>query len=86
MRKDTHEEFIKVGDFSAFITGVPDTCQHDDDGETLHFNDKGRYWKDSELPDDHEEKIKFMKDNRINGGCVSCSKCGKPFTPDFNAF
>ena len=86
MRKDTHEEFI-VGQidgekYSAFVTGVPDKCKHDDAGEIMHFNDNYEYWKESELPKDEDEKLEFMEKNRINGGCVSCSKCGKPFTPD----
>lgn len=90
MRKDTHSEFIS-GEidgkpFTAFISGVPDKCQHDDDGEMLSFNDEGEYFKDSDMPDPkthYDDWVKFQEDHKINGGCVSCSKCGKPFTPDF---
>lgn len=87
MRKDHHEEFIQITDkdgkvSNAFITGVPDKCQHDDDGEEMHFNDAGQYFKESELPKDMDERIKFMDEHKLNGGCVSCSKCGKPFEID----
>jgi hypothetical protein len=89
MRKDTHGEFItgKVDGkpFSAFIDGVPDKCQHDDKGEELSFNDAGEYFKASEIPNheiNYDAWIKFQDEHKIRGGCVSCSKCGKPFEPD----
>lgn len=87
MRNDTHTVIIsdKENKTVAILSGVPDECKHDDDGEGLYFNDEGKYWKESELPADQQERHKFMKENKINGGCVSCSKCGKPFTPDFNS-
>lgn len=87
MRKDTHEEFIvaeneKGERISMFVSGVPDKCKHDDNGEVMYFNNEGQFWKENELPLDEDERIEFMEVNNINGGCVSCSKCGKPFTPD----
>ncbi len=87
MRKDTHEEFIQITDkdgktSNAFISGVPDKCQHDDDGEAMWFNDEGKYFKESEMPKDKEEFVKFMDKHDLRGSCVSCSKCGKPFEID----
>lgn len=89
MRKDTHSDLIS-GEidgkkFTAFIDGIPDKCEHDDNGEVLSFNDAGQYFKESEMPDhktDYDAWVKFQEDNKINGGCVSCSKCGKPFELD----
>ena len=89
MRKDSHTEVITgVLDgkpFQAILTGVPDDCQHDDDGPALVFNDQGEHWPESDLPDpntEYAEYEKFYTDHKINGGCVSCSKCGKPFELD----
>ncbi|MBK7362788.1 MAG: hypothetical protein IPJ01_10870 [Micavibrio sp.] len=87
MRKNHHEEFISFKDkdgnvSNAFITGVPDKCQHDDDGEMMHFNDAGQYFKESELPKGDKERMEFMDKHDLRGGCVSCSKCGKPFEID----
>mgnify|MGYP001588204718 CR=1 FL=1 len=91
MRKDKHEELVTFEHegkrFSAYITGVPDKCQHDDEGEQYVFNDEGKYWKQSEIPDykkDNEAYMKFMNENEMRGGCVSCSKCGKPYEPDLH--
>lgn len=72
--------------FSAFIDGIPDKCKHDDNGEILSFNDKGEYFKESEMPNpktDYDNWLLFQEKHEIRGGCVSCSKCGKPFEPDF---
>lgn len=86
MRNDTHGAFVKGKNFTAFIDGIPDKCEHDDNGPLLSFNDAGEYFKDSDMPDrktNYKAWEKFQKDHKINGGCVSCSKCGKPYTPDF---
>ena len=72
------EIFIKGENFSAFVTGVKDDCEHDENGGWLSFDNDGNYYKESELTDEILPKI--------SGGCVSCSKCGKPFTPDFFDF
>ena len=88
MDNDTHGEFysgeIEGKKFSMFIDGVPDKCKHDDDGDVLYFNNNGEYFKESEMPNhhaDYEGWLKFQKEHKITGGCVSCSKCGKPFSP-----
>lgn len=85
---DTHGEFwageINGERISMFIDGVPDKCQHDSKGEELAFNNNYEYFKKSEMPDyntDPEAWEKFQRDHKITGGCVSCSKCGKPFSP-----
>jgi len=84
MRNDTHSAIIlQDGKPLAFVDGIPDRCEHDDNGEWLHFNDNGEYFRDSEVPKTFYASRKFWKKNKINGGCCSCSKCGKPFRPDF---
>lgn len=87
MRKDTHDEFISIKHkdgsvTNAFMSGVPDKCQHDDDGEEMWFNDAGQYFKKSEMPTDEKEFIEFMDKHSLRGSCVSCSKCGKPYEID----
>jgi hypothetical protein len=88
MDNNTHGEFwageINGEKISMFIDGVPDKCKHDDKGEVMSFNDNYEYFKESEIPNyktDYEGWLKFQKDHKISGGCVSCSKCGKPFSP-----
>lgn len=88
MDNDTHGEFwageIGGKKVSMFIDGVPDKCKHDDKGETMGFNNNYEYFKESEMPNrdtDPQGWIKFQRDHNITGGCVSCSKCGKPFMP-----
>lgn len=79
-----HSAHIIGKNFSVFIDGIPDQCDHDDNGPELLFNEEGQYFKTSEVPDfktDPDACDRFWKENKINGGCVSCSKCGKPFTP-----
>lgn len=85
MRNDTHSVMITDGTGKplAYTDGVPDKCQHDDNGEWLHFNNDGVYWKESEIPTEELQRYQFAIENKITGGCCSCSKCGKPFTPDF---
>ncbi|HMG16747.1 MAG TPA: hypothetical protein VK590_14925 [Saprospiraceae bacterium] len=86
MRNDTHGALIIGDGFSAFVDGIPDKCEHDDNGPVLSFNSEGEYFKDSEMPDyktNPDGWRKFQDAHKINGGCVSCSKCGKPYTPDF---
>jgi hypothetical protein len=82
---DTHGAFIELPDGSrAFIDGIPDKCEHQWDGPGLSFNDAGEYFKNSDMPDYHSDPdgwYKFQEDHKIRGGCVSCSKCGKPFEP-----
>lgn len=82
---NTHGAFIQFKDGStAFVDGIPDACDHDDNGPALSFNDRGEYFKDSEMPDyhtDYDAWLKFQQDHDIRGGCVSCSKCGKPYSP-----
>lgn len=90
MKNNKHSAFvsgeINGSKFNAFIDGIPDKCDHDDNGEVLAFNDNGEYFKESEMPDYHTNYnawLEFQEKHKIRGGCVSCSKCGKPFEPDF---
>lgn len=88
---NTHGAFIQFKDGgTAFVDGIPDTCEHDGVGHGYHFvSFIGGGGMDTMIPDtgqSHEEIEKldeeFRKNGKyISGGCVSCSKCGKPFTP-----
>ena len=46
---NTHSAFISGeingSKFTAFVDGIPDKCEHDDNGEILSFNDLGQYFK-----------------------------------------
>jgi hypothetical protein len=88
---NTHGAFIQFKDGStAFIDGIPDTCEHDSEGSGYHFvSFIGGGGMDEPILDTgqtHEEIEKMDAELRLNGkyisgGCVSCSKCGKPAMP-----
>lgn len=93
MSPDAHGVFMEFPDGSrAFVDGIPDICQHDSYGSGYHFisftREHGGGFCDM-IPDTgqtQEEMITMDEELRKNGkylsgGCVSCSKCGKPFTP-----
>lgn len=94
--KNTHGEFISlnIGDdkVNAFIDGVPDDCNHDWDGEGYYIvsfigGGGDEYIKPPASRDEYEKlDAEYRKAGRyISGGCVSCSKCGKPFSPDIHS-
>lgn len=91
MQNNTHSAIIltNTGKPLAFIDGIPDSCEHDSNGEELFFNNEGEYFPASASPNrelnDGRDLHEFFIIHKINGGCSSCSKCGKPFTPDFFA-
>ena len=77
-------EIIKLGDATAIICGTKPDHECDDKGDTLAFNNSGEYFKMSECPDYYEDSegfIKWHEDKDICGSTVSCSICGKPFSP-----
>lgn len=88
---NTHGAFIQFPDFSnAFVDGIPDKCDHDDNGPGYHFIsymgvggfdelllDTGQSQEDLWMLDLHLRA--FGK--YLSGGCISCSKCGKPCGP-----
>lgn len=74
----------------AFVDGIPDTCEHDSKGTGYHFiSFIGGGGFDELIPDTgqtQDEMIALDEELRKNGkylsgGCSSCSKCGRPFTP-----
>lgn len=74
---------IKSGEFSAIMCGGKVDHECDGDGPELVFNQE-RYFLKSACPsweDDPEKAQEWMIENKICGGCVSCSICGSPFTP-----
>ena len=96
MRKDTHTEFIAFEHegkkITAFMSGVPDKCQHDDNGGTVHTTRSGKYifpatypqWAGytSRLRDPLIIAYQDSIDDPVLESGVSCSKCGKPWEPD----
>lgn len=91
MDNNTHGAFIQLPDGAhAFIDGIPDQCDHDWNGKGCHiisYIGGGGYDKMIPIIDDHPDEFYRMdQELRLNGkyisgGCVSCSKCGKPFEP-----
>ena len=89
---DTHGEIIIGNGFSAFIDGLPDTCKHEWNGDTIFFTKSGKmitphthkewasYTAKMREPLIHEHYNKI--DDPILEGAVSCSKCKKVFQPD----
>lgn len=85
--KSTHEEFINIpGMGHAFITGVPDKCDHDYSLEVYELgNGEYLFKKDHLCPTDEStyEHIQYLaeqKGTQIVGGTTACSKCRKLFT------
>ena len=92
MRNDKHSAIIIGENFSAFIDGIPDKCKHDDLGATVHVTASGKVitWKTFREWASYTSQmrdpliIKHMDgigDPVVECG-VSCSKCGKPWSPD----
>ena len=92
---NTHEEFVSLpGGGHAFITGVPDECEHDWTGDEYFISQSGklilwhtyRKWA-SLISQDRSRKIHKhhmdIDDPIIEGG-VTCKKCKKLFKPDIN--
>jgi hypothetical protein len=88
---NTHGGFIQFNDGStAFVDGLPDKCDHDDKGSGYHFiSYMGGGGMDELLPDTGQTQEQLMAldlhlrafGKYLSGGCVSCSKCGKPYEP-----
>ncbi len=58
----------------------------DSNGPELAFNSRGEYFDVKDRPEwqtdpDSDGYEKWMEEKNITGGCVSCSKCGKPVSP-----
>jgi hypothetical protein len=100
MSTDTHGAIINFGDGSgAFIDGIPDKCEHVWNGEEMFvvgrpgnsffeeiWSETKMLVKGYDLSDAFYQK-KFEDDGySIRGGMSSCSKCKKPYQPDFFMF
>ena len=92
MDNNTHEEFIVFKDgTTAFITGVPDECDHKWNGDVVLESKSGGIitwstypkwagytsWFREKLIYEHHEKIC----DPIVSSSVTCSKCKKMFVP-----
>lgn len=87
---NTHSAFIQFKDGTAFIDGIPDKCEHDWNGSGYHIVSKiGGGMSDKLIANTgHSQEIIEAMDEELrrqgmylSGGCVSCSKCGKPYEP-----
>lgn len=90
MNFDTDSAFIVTEEFTMFIDGIPDTCDHDNKEQVLYTaSGKTIYWYTflqwahytyqmrNSLIYPYQESI----DDPIVGGACACSKCGKAFSP-----
>ena len=84
--KSTHEEFIKLQSGHAFITGVPDKCDHDDK-ETIYTMGNGltlprfrALCPTDEATWEFVQKWAERHNTYCNGATSGCSKCGKVFS------
>ena len=88
---NTHGAFIQLPDgANAFVDGIPDKCEHQWDGHGYHIvSYMGGGGTDCMIADSGQSQelmealdTELRKQGKyISGGCVSCSKCGKPFEP-----
>lgn len=80
----THTEIIHLPEGGrAIVTGVPDTCEHNDDLVVFTLaNGDNLFEKDYRCPT-NEETAKYVhlvaeqRNTWVNGGTVACSKCFK---------
>lgn len=89
--QNTHGAVIQFKDAAiAFVDGIPDTCEHEWDGPGYHIVSKiGGGMPDKLIANSgHSQELVRTMDEElrkqgmyISGGCVSCSKCSKPFEP-----
>jgi len=84
--RHTHTELIKIEVGHAFITGVPDRCNHVMEGSCFFLgNGQVLYEKDYRCTTDEatQEWIYRIAEERntyVSGGSVCCIKCGKFIT------
>lgn len=92
MNSNKHEIFIRGEGFSAFITGVPDKCDHDYNGPAYYITASGKYidyathknWVG--YTDAYRQRVVHwyyseIIEDPITGGGVTCSKCNKALGP-----
>lgn len=90
---NTHSAHIIGKDFSVFIDGIPDKCDHKWSGDIILESASGKkiYWHTyrqwasltdrrywQQLVHEYHNKI----EDPIISGYVCCSKCKKPFQPE----
>ncbi len=82
--KGTHEALVVLpGIGHAFITGIPDKCDHDDKLSVFTLANGGfLFERDYRCPTDeatfeYANKKAEEMGTYINGGTCGCSKCGK---------
>lgn len=91
MDTNTHSAHIIGNGFSAFIDGIPDTCEHDWSGDEVMFAKSGKtiYWhtyrKWASLISKERNRLIYEYhaeiEDDIIGGASTCKKCNKIFSP-----
>ncbi len=78
------EKFVAFeGGGHAFITGVPDKCEHNSDLTVFELSNGTHVFEDKyRCPTDEatREYIEASHKSEIVGGTTACSKCRKIFT------
>lgn len=94
---NTHSAFITGAvdgsRISVFIDGIPDKCEHDSLGGNYYVTESGRtitpltFREWSSYTSEARDPLIFARQEAeadpIVGGGTTCSKCKKPFTPNF---
>jgi hypothetical protein len=94
MSPDTHSAFIAFpGGGHAFIDGIPDTCEHDWNGDPVYVSRSGKvvYWHTyrqwASLCSDARARLiqeyHFSIEDPIVQAASSCRKCKKVFHPGY---
>lgn len=92
MNNNTHSAHIIGPEFSAFVDGIPDTCDHKWDGDLVMVAQSGkvilwhtyRQWAHLTTQARYQLVMEYhnsIEDPILECG-VSCSKCRKPFKPN----
>lgn len=93
---NTHSAILTTGSFTAFIDGIPDTCNHDMKGDVVLESRKGKmiYWHTyrqwASLTTEARVEL-IMKYHEEIDDCIiasysGCSKCKKTHFPNMFDF
>lgn len=81
--RTTSERIIKISDSLAFITGVPDKCDHNTDltvftlGNGDEVFEKDIICPTNEATQEYLQSIADKRNTYISGATSACSKCKK---------
>lgn len=84
--KATHSAIIQFESGIAFIDGIPDKCDHNDDGTAFTFGngmtipEKSIRCPTNEATQEYAEVIAKRNNTYVSGQTSCCTKCGKIFS------